>query len=226
LRAVRSSPRLWSPDRARSLEASERSLGDGGLLGRVEPADLPIRSFRSPQSWEEWLDKRGSIASGLWIKIAKSGSGIDSVTYAEALEIALCHGWIDGQKKKLDDDHWLQRFTPRTSRSKWSKVNCGKAQELIDQGRMKPAGLREVESAKADGRWDAAYDASRTMTVPPDLQLALDANAEAKEFFVALDRKNRYAVLYRIQDAKKPETRLRRIEKYVAMLANKEKIYP
>jgi uncharacterized protein YdeI (YjbR/CyaY-like superfamily) len=192
----------------------------------MEPMDLPVQSFVSQQAWEKWLAKHGAGAAGVWIKIAKTASGIDSVSYAEALDVALCYGWIDGQKKKLDDEHWLQRFTPRTARSKWSKVNCGKAQELIDQGRMKPAGLREVELAKADGRWDAAYDASRTMTVPADLQEALDANEQANEFFAELDRKNRYAILYRIQDAKKPETRLKRIEKFVTMLANKEKIYP
>jgi uncharacterized protein YdeI (YjbR/CyaY-like superfamily) len=148
------------------------------------------------------------------------------VSYAEAVEVALCFGWIDGQANRLDDDHWLQRFTPRRPRSKWSKINRDRAERLIERGEMSPAGLREVERAKADGRWEAAYDAPSTATIPDDLQRALDANDRAREFFETLNRTNRYAILYRIQDAKKPETRARRIEKYVAMLAEHTKIYP
>jgi uncharacterized protein YdeI (YjbR/CyaY-like superfamily) len=162
----------------------------------------------------------------VWLKIARKASGVASVSYAEALEVALCYGWIDGQKDKHDDDHWLQRFGPRQPRSKWSKVNRGKATALIEAGAMKPAGLREVERAKADGRWDAAYDSPSTATVPDDLQRALDEEPRAREFFATLDSANRYAILYRIQDAKKPETRARRIAKFVAMLSEHEKLHP
>ena len=140
--------------------------------------------------------------------------------------MALCHGWIDGQKGKFDDDYWLQRFTPRRTRSKWSKVNRDKATKLIESGEMKPAGLREVERAKADGRWDAAYEAQSEATVPEDLRRELEKNEAAQEFFATLDSTNRYAILYRIQDAKKPETRARRIEKYVTMMNERRKLYP
>jgi uncharacterized protein YdeI (YjbR/CyaY-like superfamily) len=140
--------------------------------------------------------------------------------------VALCYGWIDGQKASFDDRYWLQRFTPRRSRSKWSKVNRQKATELIERGAMKPAGLREVERAKADGRWDAAYDAQSTATVPDDLRRELEKNDAAREFFQTLNSANRYAILYQIGDAKKPETRARRIEKFVAMLAGRKKPYP
>ena len=162
----------------------------------------------------------------MWLKIAKKGSGIETVSYPEALEVALCYGWIDGQKASFDDRYWLQRFTPRRSRSKWSKVNRQKATELIERGAMKPAGLREVERAKADGRWDAAYDAQSTATVPDDLRRELEKNDAAREFFQTLNSANRYAILYQIGDAKKPETRARRIEKFVAMLAERKKLYP
>ena len=148
------------------------------------------------------------------------------MTHAEALESALCYGWIDGQRNRFDDVWFLQRFTPRRSRSNWSKVNCGKAEQLIEEGRMQPAGLREVERARADGRWDAAYDAPSTATVPPDLQQALDENPAAAAFFATLNSQNRFAILYRIHDAKKPETRARRIEKFVAMLNEGTKVYP
>ncbi len=188
--------------------------------------DLPIISFESRGEWERWLAEQHVTSTGLWLKIAKKESGIATISYAEALDVALCYGWIDGQKDKFDDKHWLQRFTPRKPRSKWSKVNCSKATELIEKGEMKPAGLREVERAKADGRWEAAYDAQSTATVPEDLQRALEENDTAKEFFSTLDRANRYAILYRIQDVKKPETRARRIEKYVTMLREQKKIYP
>ena len=189
------------------------------------PKDIQRLAFSSRAAWEEWLAKNESDPDGLWLQLAKKGSGIESVTYAEALEVALCHGWIDGQKRSFDDDYWLQRFTPRRARSKWSKVNRAKALELIERGEMKPAGLREVELAKADGRWDAAYDRQGAATVPDDLQAALDANDSAREFFATLDSANRYAVLYRIQDAKRPDTRARRVEKYVAMLAAHQKIH-
>ena len=182
-------------------------------------------AFASPADWAAWLAEHHEDSGGLWLKIAKKGSGVDSVTYAEAVEVALCHGWIDGQKRALDDAHWLQRFTPRKARSRWSKINRDKATELIERGAMRPAGLREVERAKADGRWDAAYAGARSATVPPDLQAALDVDDRAREFFATLDGANRYAILYRVQDAKRPETRARRIEKYVAMLHEHRKIH-
>ncbi|WP_245735818.1 YdeI/OmpD-associated family protein [Pedococcus cremeus] len=149
-----------------------------------------------------------------------------ALDYAQALDVALCYGWIDGQKGKFDDQHWLQRFTPRKPNSKWSKVNRDKVTALIEQGRMQPAGLAEVERAKTDGRWEAAYDGARTSSVPDDLVAALTTNPAAAEFFETLDRRNRFAILYRIQDAKKPETRARRIEQYVAMLAEGKKLHP
>jgi uncharacterized protein YdeI (YjbR/CyaY-like superfamily) len=162
----------------------------------------------------------------LWLKFAKKGSGIESVTYDQAVEVALCYGWIDGQARRFDEDYYLQRFTPRRPRSKWSKVNRKRAIELIGRGEMKAAGLREVERAKADGRWDAAYDSPSTAKVPEDLLRELEKNERARRFFSELDGRNRYAILYRIQDSKRPETRARRIAKYVAMLAEQKKPYP
>jgi uncharacterized protein YdeI (YjbR/CyaY-like superfamily) len=182
--------------------------------------------FASREAWEAFLEEQDATSEGLWLKIAKKGSGIESVTYDQAVEVALCYGWIDGQKAGFDSDHWLQRFTPRKPRGRWSRINRDKATALIERGEMEPAGLREVEAAKADGRWDAAYAGQRTATVPEDLQQALDANPAAAEFFATLDSANRYAILYRVEDAKKPETRARRIEKYVAMLAAGEKLHP
>jgi uncharacterized protein YdeI (YjbR/CyaY-like superfamily) len=157
--------------------------------------------------------------NGVWLKFAKKGSGVATVTYAEAVEEALCYGWIDGQAAGHDETFYLQRFTPRRRRSKWSLINRNKAERLIAEGRMKPAGLAQVEAAKGDGRWDAAYPSPSAATVPDDLQAALDQNPKAKAFFEALTGQNRYAVLYRIRDAKRPETRAKRIAEYVAMLA-------
>jgi uncharacterized protein YdeI (YjbR/CyaY-like superfamily) len=189
-------------------------------------ADLPAVAFASAGEWEAWLAERHETSTGLWLELAKKGSGIDSVSYAQAVEVALCYGWIDGQARRLDDDHYLQRFTPRRPRSRWSKINRGRAERLIEEGRMQPAGLREVERARADGRWDAAYEPPSRIGVPEDLQRELDRNPRAREFFSTLDSTNRYAVLNRIHDAKRPETRARRIEKYVAMLAEGKKVYP
>jgi uncharacterized protein YdeI (YjbR/CyaY-like superfamily) len=190
------------------------------------PDELPILAFETPAVWERWLAAEHATAPGVWLKLAKRGSGHTSVSYAEALEIALAYGWIDGRKGRFDEAWWLQRFTPRRRGSRWSQVNRDKALALIAAGRMQPAGMREVERAQADGRWDAAYASQRTMTVPDDLRAALDATPAASAFFAALDSANRYAVLYRVQDAKKPETRARRIEQYVAMLAAGEKLHP
>ncbi|MGV9556285.1 YdeI/OmpD-associated family protein [Streptomyces sp. NPDC003522] len=188
--------------------------------------DLEILAFASAEAFEAWLGENHAASPGIWLKLRKKGPGIVALDYAQALDVALCHGWIDGQKAKFDDQWWLQRFTPRTPRSKWSKVNRDKVAALIEQGRMRPPGQAEIDRAKADGRWEAAYDSARTATVPDDLAAALAADPAAAEAFGTLDRQNRYAILYRIQDAKKPETRARRIEKYVAMLAKGEKPYP
>jgi uncharacterized protein YdeI (YjbR/CyaY-like superfamily) len=188
-------------------------------------ADLPVMPFASRDAWAAWLEEQHAASDGLWLKFAKKGSGLDTVTYAEAVEVALCYGWIDGQVRKFDEDYYLQRFTPRRARSKWSKINRQKATDLIERGEMQPAGLREVERAKADGRWDAAYDAPSTAQVPDDLLRELEKNQPAREFFETLDGRNRYAILYQIQDAKRPETRARRIETYVAMLSEGKKIY-
>ena len=182
--------------------------------------------FVSREAWEDFLEERHATSGGLWLKIAKKGSGIESVTYDQAVEVALCYGWIDGQVRRFDEDYYLQRFTPRRARSKWSKVNRKKVAELMERGEMKAAGLREVERARADGRWEAAYDSPSTAEVPEDLARELEKNEPARRFFSELDKRNRYAILYQIQDAKRPETRARRIAKYVAMLAEREKPLP
>ncbi len=189
------------------------------------PSSIPIH-FDSREAFEAWLDEHHESAGEVWAKIAKKTSGIPSVTYEEAVEVALCFGWIDGQMRSLDQDFYVQRFTPRAKRSKWSALNREKATRLIESGAMRPAGLREVERAKADGRWDAAYDAQSTAAVPDDLERALARHDTARAFFATLDSRNRYAILYRIQDAKKPETRARRIQQFVAMLNEQRKLYP
>lgn len=188
--------------------------------------DRLIISFGSHHEWEAWLADHHTASSGLWLKIAKKGSGIQTVSHLEALDVALCYGWIDGQRDKFDADFFLQRFTPRTSRSRWSKINCGKVTTLIEQGKMNTAGLREVERAKADGRWDAAYEGQSTATVPDDLQRELELNDRARAFFSTLDSRNRYAILYRLQDTRNPETRARRLKKFIEMLNGGQKIYP
>lgn len=189
-------------------------------------AELPVLGFPSAEAFAAWLAKEHGSSAGVWLKIAKPAADEPSVTYDEALDVALCFGWIDGQKRGLDEAYWLQRFTPRRGRSRWSRRNREKAEALISAGRMQRAGLQEVEVAKADGRWEAAYAGSRTAEVPDDLQQALDAVPAAAEFFAALDRQNRYAVLYRVQDAKRAETRARRIATFVEMLAEGRTIYP
>jgi uncharacterized protein YdeI (YjbR/CyaY-like superfamily) len=193
--------------------------GAGGPDGRL------VMAFPSAHAWDDWLAEHHATVADLWLKLAKKGSDVESVTYAEAIDVALCYGWIDGHKKSLDEQFWLQRFTPRAPRSRWSKINCAKAASLIKSGKMKPAGLREIERAKADGRWDAAYDPQRTVSIPEDLQRELDLDQRARDFFVSLDARNRYSILYRIQDAKRPETRARRIATYVQMLSENKKIY-
>jgi uncharacterized protein YdeI (YjbR/CyaY-like superfamily) len=187
-------------------------------------AELPIHLFPGPDQLEGWLEENHE-SDGVWLKIAKKGAPEPSVTYGEALEVALCFGWIDSQKRGLDETHFLQRFTPRRPRGRWSKVNREKAEALIAAGRMRPTGLAEVEAAKSDGRWEAAYEGQRTAKVPADLQRELDANAAAAKFFASLDGANRYAILYRLDEAKKPETRERRLRKFVAMLERGEKLH-
>jgi uncharacterized protein YdeI (YjbR/CyaY-like superfamily) len=182
--------------------------------------------FESVEAWERWLAEHHDEPDGVWIRLARKGSGIRSVTQPEAVETALRYGWIDGQARSFDERFYLQRFTPRRARSMWSKRNREIATALIAAGRMEPPGLREVERAKADGRWEAAYDAPSGATVPEDLQAALDADTRAAAFFATLDSRNRYAILHRIQTAKKPETRARRIAAFVAMLAEGRTLYP
>jgi uncharacterized protein YdeI (YjbR/CyaY-like superfamily) len=189
-------------------------------------SDLPTIGFASPDAWRDWLAENHASSDGLWMKIAKKDSAQTSVTYPEAVEIALCFGWIDGQSRRLDDDFWLQKFTPRRARSRWSAINRNNATRLIAEGLMQPAGLAQVEAAKADGRWDAAYAPASTATVPDDLAAALDANPVAKEFFATLTGSNRYAIIYRVNDAKRPETRARRIATFVEMLSEGRTIYP
>lgn len=189
------------------------------------PASATLRC-RSARTFETWLRKNHSASDGVWLEIAKTGAPDATIGYAEAVEIALCYGWIDGQKKARDAMYWLQRFTPRRPRSMWSKANRAKAEALVAAGRMQASGQAEIDRAKAHGRWDAAYDGARTAAVPADLQAALDAQPEARAFFCALDGANRYAVLWRVQTAKKPQTRARRIEMFVAMLARGDKIHP
>ena len=187
---------------------------------------LPLLSFPSAAAWENWLAGHHADSPGVWLRIARKGAPEPTVSYPDALTVALCYGWIDGQKGRLDGEFWRQRFTPRKPGSKWSKINVEKAAALIEAGLMKPAGLREVEAAKADGRWDRAYASQATAEVPDDLAAALAADERASAFFASLDRANRYAILYRIGDAKRPETRARRIATYVAMLSEHRKIHP
>lgn len=189
------------------------------------PTQLPLLSFPSRAAFETWLAANHESARGLWLKIARKRSGHTTVDYAEALEVALCYGWIDGQKDTFDEEYWLQRFTPRGPRSKWSKINRDKAEALVVSGAMRPAGQAQIDAARADGRWDAAYAGAKSATVPEDLTAALAANPAAQAFFETLDSRNRYSILYRVQDAKKPETRARRVAQYVEMLAAGKKLH-
>lgn len=188
------------------------------------PDDLPILPFTDAPGWDAWVIANAT-AKGVWLKIAKKDSGIATVTYDQALDVALCHGWIDGQKRGFDGDYYLQRFTPRRPKGLWSKINIGKAERLIAEGRIRSGGLREVDAAKTDGRWDAAYDGARSMATPPELAAALMKNKAARTCFETLDKTNRYAVCWRVQTAKKPETKAKRVETLVAMLARGEKIH-
>ena len=187
--------------------------------------EQPLKLFTTAAEFETWLESEHDKADGIWLQIAKKDSGKSSVTYHEALDIALCFGWIDGQRKKLNEEYFQQRFTPRRKQSPWSEINVGKVQKLIEAGKMREAGFKEIERAKADGRWDAAYQSQSKITVPDDLQAELDANPDAHEFFKTLNSQNRYAVLYRLQSAKKPKTREKRLREFMTMLSEKKTIY-
>ncbi len=190
------------------------------------PDGKPVRLFRDQRAWSAWLEKNHASSSGVWLRLAKKSSGRTSVSYDEALDAALCYGWIDSQGRGGDEHYTLQKFTPRGKRSLWSKRNREKALALIKAGRMQAAGLAEVERAKKDGRWSAAYDSPSRMAVPSDFQRALNKSARAKMFFATLDSRNRYAILFRLQTAKKAETRERRIRQFVEMLEREEKLHP
>jgi uncharacterized protein YdeI (YjbR/CyaY-like superfamily) len=187
---------------------------------------LPTIFCASEGDWERWLEENHGASNGVWVKVAKKASGIDSVRYPEVLDTALCFGWIDGRREALDEQHFLQRFSPRRKRSPWSRINREKVERLMAGGRLRPAGVREMERAQSDGRWEAAYAGQRTMVVPDDLERELRARPEARAFFAQLSSQNRYAILYRLQDAKRPETRARRLAKFVAMLEAGESIHP
>ncbi len=190
------------------------------------PPEQPLLLFEAASDWETWLKENHGNSAGVRLQIAKKGSGHTSVTYAEALDVALCYGWIDGQKLPMDDKFFLQKFTPRRAKSVWSKVNTEKVEQLIKQGRMQPAGMKQIEMARADGRWDAAYASQKNMEIPEDFQAELNKNPEAKAFFDTLNKTNRFAIYFRITTAKKSETRRARIEKFIEMLTRHEKIYP
>jgi len=184
-----------------------------------------ILTFTSREALEEWLAEHHDVSEGIWVKIAKKASGARSVSYAEAIDVALCFGWIDGQKGALDGEHWLQRFTPRTPKSKWSKINRDKATDLIRQKRMRPPGMKQVELARKDGRWDAAYPSQSKAEVPEDLERALAKNKKAAAFFAKLDGANRYAILYRLHHTKTAEARAAKVEKFTKMLSLGKKIH-
>ena len=188
--------------------------------------ELPVLLFEDQAAWAEWLERHHAGAPGVWLRHAKKDGGLRSVSYAEALDVALCYGWIDSQKRSWDDRSWIQKWGPRGPRSIWSRINRDKVEALVAAGRMRPPGLAAVEAAKADGRWDAAYSSQSTATVPDDLQAALDANPRAAAFFATLNGANRYAILFRVQTAKKPETRAKRIAGFIEMLERGEKIHP
>jgi uncharacterized protein YdeI (YjbR/CyaY-like superfamily) len=210
-----------------TTKAATRTAGAKPRATKPTPAgEVPVLSFADRRAWMDWLAANHASSRGVWLKLAKKAAGVASVTYAEAIEAALAWGWIDGQKNRHDDRWWLQKFTPRGPRSMWSKINREKALALIAAGEMKPPGLEQVERAKRDGRWEAAYDSPSRATVPDDLSAALAASPRAAAFFAALDSANRYAVLFRIHTAKKAETRAKRIAELVAMLERHEKLHP
>ena len=187
--------------------------------------DMPVLQFKTQKAWATWLDKNHARSSGVWVRISKKGSAIKSISYSEGVEAALCYGWIDGQKERCDESSWLQKFTPRGARSIWSKINREKAEELIKSGRMKRAGMEAIATARQNGRWEGAYDSPSGSSVPSDFQAALDKNAAAKAFFSTINRANRYAILFRLQTARKAETRAKRIQQFIGMLEKKETMH-
>ncbi|KEO82804.1 YdeI/OmpD-associated family protein [Tumebacillus flagellatus] len=191
-----------------------------------ELAGIPILLFATQSDWELWLESHHEQPKGVWLKLAKKDSPLTTLSYSEALEEALCYGWIDGQKKAFDADAWLQKFTPRRPKSVWSKVNVEKVAQLLSSGLMKPSGIKEVNAAKEDGRWDAAYESQRNFTIPEDFQTELAKNDRARAFFESLNRQNQYSFCHRIQTAKKAETRQARIDKFIEMLNSNQKLYP
>ncbi len=187
--------------------------------------DLLLIPFSSPSEWEQWLEQNHAVSKGIWLQMFKKGSGIASVIYTEALDVALCYGWIDGQIKSIDELSYMQRFTPRRPKSLWSKRNIEHVARLVKEGRMKPAGIKEAEAAKADGRWEIAYDPQSSMTMPQDFIIELSKDSKASAFYESLNKANKYAVAWRIQTAKRPETREKRIKEIVEMLAREEKFH-
>ena len=190
------------------------------------PDGKPIVEFRKKSDWTKWLEKNHDKSSGVWLRLAKKDSELKSISRVDSLDVALCYGWIDGQARSEGAETWLQKYTPRGKRSIWSKKNRENVARLIECGEMRPAGVAEIERAKSDGRWDAAYDSPKNITVPDDLEAAFRKNKNAKAFFESLDSRNRYAVLFRIHNAKRAETREKRIKQFVEMLGRREKIYP
>jgi uncharacterized protein YdeI (YjbR/CyaY-like superfamily) len=187
--------------------------------------DLPTLPFASKEKWANWLARQHEKSPGLWLKIAKKGTSIVSITYEEALDVALCYGWIDGQKGSFDDQYWLQKFTPRGTRSIWSQINKEKSERLIASGEMKPSGFEAIEAAKQNGRWSNAYAGQKTISIPDDFQVKLEKSPKAKAFFATLNSVNRYAILFRIHNAKKAETRRKRIEQFIEMLEKGQKLH-
>jgi uncharacterized protein YdeI (YjbR/CyaY-like superfamily) len=228
---------------AASVQQSDfpsRLQGDGGNLGGAAEASsamksnhekeemrtrLPILAFADVRAFDAWLESQGPLTPGIWLKLAKKGAPQRTLAKSEAIDAALRHGWIDGQLDAYDDHYWLIRFTPRKPRSKWSELNRKRAKELLDEGRMRPTGLAQIEKAKADGRWDVAYAPASSAKAPPDLAAALAANPKAAAFFATLTGANRYAILYRIGVVKIPEARARKIAKFIAMLERGETIH-
>jgi uncharacterized protein YdeI (YjbR/CyaY-like superfamily) len=191
----------------------------------VTSTTLPTLEFTSPKTFETWLAKNHEKTKGLWLKIFKKDSGIKTITYAEALDVALCYGWIDGQKQSFDESAWLQKFTPRSAKSIWSKINTGHVERLIKEGRMKPAGLKAIEQAKADGRWERAYDSPGNVTIPEDFLKELRKNKKAEAFFKTLNKTNLFSISFRLQTAKKQETKEKRMKQIIEMLSKGEKFH-
>jgi uncharacterized protein YdeI (YjbR/CyaY-like superfamily) len=200
-------------------------IGREGAVMKKDRNSAPIQSFSTQAAWSAWLEKNHRRSSGLWLRLAKKGSDVKSVTYAEALEVALCYGWIDGQKRGESEQAWRQRFLPRSAQSIWSKINREKALALIATGSMREAGHEAIDAARKNGTWAAAYDSPKSASVPEDFQVALDASPQARDFFGQLDGANRYAVLFRIQTVKKAETRERKIREFITMLEKGERIH-